>query len=106
MNEESNFVTSLIFLMISVALLLFPPDKKNGYYGYRTQRSFKSPENWKMAQRISSVVMITCAVITFSVSVYAHNSKFYFHAAFHGLFPGLILTVLFTELWLWKKGTK
>jgi uncharacterized membrane protein len=106
MSETTNFVTSLIFLMISVGLLLFPPDKKNGYYGYRTPRSFKSPENWKMAQRISSVVMLTCAIITLCLSIYAHDSEFYFHAAFHGLFPGLFLTIVITELWLWRKGTK
>jgi len=106
MIEGTNFVSSVILFLLSLGLLLFPPAKKNGYYGYRTPQAFKSPENWKLAQRVSSILLLVMSISVMMVSVYANLNSVYFHEFWHGLLPGLALTILVTELWLWKFGTK
>ena len=45
----------------------FPPKKINGVYGYRTARSMKSQENWDIAQRFSSRLMLKQGLVMLAI---------------------------------------
>jgi uncharacterized membrane protein len=47
----------------------FPPKKINGIYGYRTSRSMKSQENWDIAQRYSSQLMLKQGLVMLAIGV-------------------------------------
>ena len=52
------FLVGLAFSIAAFIIMKFPPKKINGIYGYRTSRSMKSQENWDIAQRYSSQLML------------------------------------------------
>lgn len=52
------FLVGLAFSIAAFITMKFPPKKINGIYGYRTSRSMKSQENWDIAQRYSSRLML------------------------------------------------
>lgn len=52
------FLVGLVFSIAAFISMKFPPKKINGLYGYRTSRSMKSQENWDIAQRYSSQLML------------------------------------------------
>ena len=52
------FLVGLVFSLAALITMKFPPKKINGIYGYRTSRSMKSQENWDIAQRYSSRLML------------------------------------------------
>ncbi len=52
------FLVGLAFSIAAFITMKFPPKKINGIYGYRTARSMKSQENWDIAQRYSSRLML------------------------------------------------
>ena len=52
------FLVGLAFSIAAFITMKFPPKKINGIYGYRTSRSMKSQENWDIAQRFSSRLML------------------------------------------------
>lgn len=56
MNVE--IFVSILLLIVSAILFLFPPKKKNYFYGYRTKKSMKTIKNWKFANRISAIIMM------------------------------------------------
>ena len=53
----------LAHLGISLYFLLRPPTEINGYYGYRTPRSMKNPDNWRFANRLGSRIMFASACV-------------------------------------------
>ncbi|EGV43506.1 SdpI family protein [Bizionia argentinensis JUB59] len=50
--------TGLIFIVVGLVMLIFPPDKINSLYGYRTKNSMKTKETWGFAQKYSSKEMM------------------------------------------------
>lgn len=52
------FLVGLAFSIAAFITMKFPPKKINGIYGYRTSRSMKSQDNWDIAQRYSSRLML------------------------------------------------
>ena len=62
-------IMNFTFLLAGLIMLLFPPKKINGIYGYRTTRSMKNQENWDKAQRFSAIKMIQISTITGIVSL-------------------------------------
>ena len=52
------FLVGLAFSIAAFITMKFPPKKINGIYGYRTSSSMKSQENWDIAQRYSSQLML------------------------------------------------
>ena len=49
---------ALTFLGIGILFKLFPPKKINILYGYRTTRSMKDTESWKIANSYAAQLMI------------------------------------------------
>ena len=62
-------LTSIIFLIAGCVTYVFPPQKINFLYGYRTNSSMKSQERWDFAQKHSSIQMIKMAVVMFVISL-------------------------------------
>ena len=66
MENTIGLVTSgvgLIFIILGIIFLLFPPKKINNYYGYRTTQSMQSQQKWDFAQIYSSKLMIWNGVV-------------------------------------------
>jgi len=53
----------VLFLVIGVFLLKFPPKKINSLYGYRTSRSMQSHEAWHFSQKYSSKILTVVGVV-------------------------------------------
>jgi uncharacterized membrane protein len=57
------FIVGFVFSLAAFFTLKFPPKRINSIYGYRTARSMKNQENWDLAQRFSSQLMLKQGVI-------------------------------------------
>ena len=57
------FIVGFVFAVAALISLKFPPKKINSLYGYRTSRSMKNQENWDLAQRFSSQLMLKQGLI-------------------------------------------
>ena len=55
-------ICGMIFFVVGLLLLFFPPKKINSLYGYRTPNSMKSQERWDFSQKYSSNLMWKCGV--------------------------------------------
>ncbi len=53
-----NFLTGILFVLVAIVQLKFPPKRINSFYGYRTRSSMKSIEAWNFAQKYSSKIML------------------------------------------------
>lgn len=58
-------VLGLIFFIVGLIQLKFPPKKINHTYGYRTKSSMQSQEIWEFAQQFSAKEMIKGGVFFF-----------------------------------------
>ena len=61
------FLVGLFFSLAALITMKFPPKKINGIYGYRTSRSMKSQENWDIAQRYSSRLMLKQGLVMLAI---------------------------------------
>jgi uncharacterized membrane protein len=61
------FLVGLAFSIVAFMTMKFPPKKINGIYGYRTSRSMKSQENWDIAQRYSSRLMLKQGLVMLAI---------------------------------------
>jgi uncharacterized membrane protein len=59
------YIVGFVFAVAAFISLKFPPKKINSIYGYRTSRSMKNQENWDLAQRFSSQLMLKQGLIMF-----------------------------------------
>lgn len=59
---DTAYFVSILFLLISILLFLFPPKRINHFYGYRTRRSMKNLENWKFSNRFAAIGMLLFSV--------------------------------------------
>ncbi|RZJ67926.1 MAG: SdpI family protein [Flavobacterium sp.] len=66
--ETTALLVGLIFVIVSIIMLAFPPKKINGLYGYRTSASMKSQKHWDFAQRFSSFRMIEAGIFLLGFS--------------------------------------
>ncbi|WP_367754144.1 SdpI family protein [Flavobacterium sp. WC2430] len=68
---------SILLLVISIIAYLFQPKKINSIYGYRTAKSKKNIENWKIANRFSAIGLIIISIINIIIfylsSFFIHN---------------------------------
>ena len=55
---EHAILISILLLIISIIVLLFPPKRINSFYGYRTTKSMKSIENWKISNHFFTIGVI------------------------------------------------
>lgn len=67
MSGETSII--LILLGISLIFYLFPPPKINYFYGYRTKRSMKNIDNWKLANKMAAKGMLTVMAINLVLSL-------------------------------------
>jgi immunity protein, SdpI family len=69
MTHEEQFLWAIGYNVFIILLFIlvqkFPPKKINWYYGYRTSRSMKNEETWKIAQVYSSKKAIELALLSF-----------------------------------------
>lgn len=72
--------------------LKHPPKKVNGFYGYRTPRSAKSPEAWAFAQAYCGKLWFCAGLVLLPASALAHLP--FIHSGF-GVF-GWVSIILIT----------
>ena len=61
-------IVGFVFALAALITLKFPPKKINSIYGYRTSRSMKNQENWDLAQRFSSQLMLKQGLIMLALA--------------------------------------
>lgn len=61
--------SGIIFIIVSIILMKFPPKKINQIYGYRTSNSMKSQERWDFAQQYSAKIMLKCGLAITIISL-------------------------------------
>ena len=62
-------VINITFWIAGGVMLIFPPKKINGIYGYRTSKSMKNQVNWNFAQKYSAQRMIQFSTISTVLSL-------------------------------------
>ncbi|MPT32995.1 MAG: SdpI family protein [Chryseobacterium sp.] len=62
-------LTGAIFIMAGLAMLIFPPKKINSLYGYRTQRSMRTIENWNFAQRLCAKLLLIAGSLLLLIGI-------------------------------------
>ena len=62
------FLVGIVFALAAYLTLRFPPKKINPIYGYRTKRSMSSQENWDIAQKFSSRLMLKQGLIMLALA--------------------------------------
>lgn len=55
---------------LAIFMSLFPPKKRNHYYGYRTPISLKNDTNWKIAQVFSTKVLFLIGPFVFLINLF------------------------------------
>lgn len=88
----------IILLVISFIFKFFPPKNINSWYGYRTPRSKRNMENWKVANKYAPNFMLGMITVLFLL---------HFVFPFLGYSPekiipklligGFVLLIIFTE---------
>jgi len=63
-------ITGIVFIIVSLILMKFPPKKINQIYGYRTSNSMKTQERWDFAQIYSAKIMLKCGVAITIISIF------------------------------------
>lgn len=59
----SPLLPGVIFIIAAFISQRYPPKKINATYGYRTQKSMQNEENWQLANKYSSKLMIKVGVM-------------------------------------------
>ena len=54
--------TGVVFVIVGLVMMYFPPKKINHVYGYRTVRSCKNQRNWDFAQRHGARMMLLTGI--------------------------------------------
>lgn len=68
----SNIFLSFCILTLALILKVYPPNKINPYYGYRTKKSMNSEKNWKIANYIFSNYFLVFCVITILIQCFVY----------------------------------
>jgi uncharacterized membrane protein len=106
MNYESPFFYTLImvgviFSITGLVMYFFPPKKINYLYGYRTNSSMKTQENWDFAQKYASKLMIQIGFILSGLSIiglfYSYEEKTDFFVALILIIMGVLILLIRTE---------
>lgn len=61
----------LIFIVVGLIQMIFPPKKINSLYGYRTPRSMKNIEVWNFAQKLSAKLLIALGSILILFGIFS-----------------------------------
>lgn len=76
MNLENDlflvlFLTGIVFIVVGLFMLKFPPKQINGLYGYRTSSSMKNQERWDFAQIYAAKEMMKIGGIQVIIGLFA-----------------------------------
>jgi len=92
---------TITFLLLSVVAFIFkffPPRKINYLYGYRTSSSMKNIENWNLANKYSSNLMLTSMLFLLFVSYFFDLISFDVENWLTGLLIlSFVITIYLTE---------
>lgn len=62
------------FFIAGLILRLFPPKRINNIYGYRTPKSKKNMENWKLANKYSSILLMIFGLLLLLIGIIFDNT--------------------------------
>lgn len=65
---ELPFTFGLVYVIVGIILMIYPPKNRNFFLGYRTSASLRSQAHWDFAQQYSSkmLIRIGCILLGFS----------------------------------------
>ena len=103
-------ISGIVFLIVGIVLLKFPPGNINAFYGYRTPRSMKSKDSWDFAQRYSAQQLIMFGTVLALSSVvgliYQPPYKYALLAGLGLMIIALIAIIVRVERALKKRSEK
>ena len=62
---------SIIYFLISIFFIKFPPINKNWIVGYRTPLSIKNQDTWDVAQKLCGYGMLVTGIINLLFGIWA-----------------------------------
>jgi uncharacterized membrane protein len=98
---NSYYITHALVFIAGFILFIFPPNKVNSIYGYRTSSSMKNDNVFKFANKFSSKLLMLFTFISFIICLIADEL---FHLKYLSILILLVfgLTILLTEIKLKK----
>lgn len=102
---NSYFITHALVFIAGLILFVFPPNKVNSIYGYRTSSSMKNDVAFKFANNFASKLLMLFTSISFVICLIADN---FFHLRYLSCLLLLVfgLTIFLTESKLKKNNAK
>lgn len=100
---EIEIIFALIILGISILFWMFPSNKTNWFYGYRTKRSMKNPESWRFAQRLSGRLLFMASIILLILTFLNSHFQYGIYPVLTVFIPLAILVVVVVEYKLYKR---
>jgi len=101
---KSHLLLGGLTILIGVLFLLFPPRVRNGFYGYRTKRSFRSQESWDFAHHYSGKLMIWLGLLSMIIGSIVYLLEWSAWISLTTGFVMLIVVYFLTEEGLRNKG--
>ena len=96
-----------LFLLMAILYKMFPPKHPNYLYGYRTARSMRDEESWRIANEMAATGMLIWAVIMNVVQALSTVIFGIYRAAIIfsvGLLAGIVAMVALIERHLAKRS--
>lgn len=98
-------LVGIIFVLAGIIMLLFPPKNINFLYGYRTNRSMKTQENWDFSQIYSAKLLVGFGLFLL-VLFFSTNHLYNFLPNKEYLDFGIIIVSTILLLYLTEKALK
>lgn len=67
---EVPFLGGILFTIIGIIQIFFPPKSSKSIYGYRTSTSMQSQENWDFAQKYSGRKLLITGIFLLAVGFF------------------------------------
>lgn len=90
MHLSAETSISLMLLGVSIIYFLFQPKNINYFYGYRTPRSMKSKEHWKVANKMAVKMLMVLSLFNVALGYVVVDILNY-------NFPYIFLTIIVLE---------
>jgi uncharacterized membrane protein len=102
MTEKTIWATA-IFLGIAIFYFLFPPKKRNWFYGYRTFKSMESEETFAKVNKKASFFLFIFSIFSISINMIV---VLIWHLDYTVLciLTSLILCIISTQIYIRKKS--
>lgn len=103
---EVSIVVTVGYVLFGLLKNIFPARRINHFYGYRTPLSRRNKKSWMYAQKLSSRLIFSFALIILLIQLYWSYKPNHLEVILWFILPSILITFGITELFLKMKFGK